>query len=127
MTGEEQFGWRPWPRALIRCRAEDVLIAFRVVGHEIRAKYRRLGDTVSAQAAVPSQAAVSSQAAVPTQGDVCRLALRIKDQRDLIRQLSGRHNRKHVRRLVRLNRKHRRRLEELVDKTGLDPSVLIFK
>ncbi|MEE8452133.1 MAG: hypothetical protein V3R99_09470 [Thermoguttaceae bacterium] len=109
MTGEEQFGWRPWPKALRRCRAEDVLIAFRVVGRAIRVKHRRVAD------------------GVPTQADVCQLALRIKDQRDLIRQLTGRHNRKHARRLLRLNRKHRLRLLRLVEQAGLDPSVLIFR
>jgi len=101
--------WRLWPAAMGWCTRADVLTAFRVVGQEIRAKCHRF----AAQGL--------------TQGEACDLARRIKDQRDLIRQLSDRRNRKHARRLMRLNRSLKRRLVELVQKAGLEASVLIFK
>jgi hypothetical protein len=86
-----------------------VLIAFRAVGQEIRTKCQRL-DSESL-----------------TLGEACQLARRIKDQRDLIHQISDRRSRKHVRRLMRLNRKQKERLLQLAEQAGLDTSVLIFK
>lgn len=100
---------RSWPAAMGWCSRADVLTAFRIVGQEIRAKCHRF----AAQGL--------------TQGDACDLARRIKDQRDLIRQVSERRNRKHARRLMRLNRSLKRRLLRLVKQAGLQSSVLIFK
>jgi len=91
------------------CSKADVLTAFRIVGQEIRTKCRRFA------------------AEGFTQGDACRLARRIKDQRDLIRQVADRRSFKHARRLMRLNRALRRRLVRLVEQAGLSASVLIFK
>jgi hypothetical protein len=99
----------PWPRAFGWCSKADVLIAFRAVGQEIRTKCQRL-DSESL-----------------TLGEACQLARRIKDQRDLIHQISDRRSRKHVRRLMRLNRKQKERLLQLAEQAGLDTSVLIFK
>jgi hypothetical protein len=87
----------------------DVLDAFRVVGREIREKCRR-----HAESGI-------------TMGEACELAARIKNQRELIRQLADRRNRKHARRLMRLNRRLQRRLTRLVRQAGLNPDVLIFK
>jgi hypothetical protein len=98
-----------WPKAFGWCSREDVLIAFRAVSQEIRAKHGRL-DPESL-----------------TLAEACQLARRIKDQRDLVHQMSARRSWKHVRRLVRLNRKHRERLLELARQAGLDTSVLNFK
>lgn len=98
-----------WPRARRRCRTLDVLLAFKIVGEEIRAKCRRLG------------------AGEPTQAELCQLALRIKDQRDLLRQIAGPGATRHVRRLVRQNRRLRERLLALATRSGRDASVLIFR
>lgn len=98
-----------WPRAFGWCSKEDVLIAFRAVSQEIRTKYRRLDcETL-------------------TLAEACQLARRIKDQRDLVHQMSARRSWEHVRRLMRLNRKQRNKLIELARQAGLDTSVLIFK
>ncbi len=59
--------------------------------------------------------------------DAYQFARRIKDQRDLIRQIADRRNRRHARRLLRLNKKHRQRLLRMVQEAGLDPSLLPFK
>jgi hypothetical protein len=96
-------------RRIGRISKKDVLDAFRVVGYEIRAKRERF----------------SSERL--TQAEACTLALRIRDQRDLIREMVDRHNSKHVRRLLRLNRKYRQHLIELVKKAGLEPKILVFK
>jgi len=98
-----------WPQRGRRCRTLDVLLSFKIVGEEIRAKCRRL---------------VAGRA---TQAEFCELALRIKDQRDLIRQITGRGNHRHVRRLVRQNRRLRQRLIELAKAAGRDGHVLIFR
>lgn len=100
---------RSWPRPFGWCSKEDVVIAFRAVSQEIRAKRRRLNPETL------------------TVAEACQLARRIKDQRDLIRQIVDRRNRQHVRRLLRLNRDHRQKLLGLVKEAGLDPGVLIFK
>jgi hypothetical protein len=97
------------PRTLGWCTREDVLIAFRAVGQEIRARCQRVG---------PGKL---------TLGEACQLARRIKDQRELIHQISDRRSRKHVRRLVRLNRRHREKVLRLAEEAGLDSQVLIFK
>ena len=97
------------PRALGWCSREDVLIAFRAVSQEIRAKYKRLDPETL------------------TLAEACQLARRIKDQRDLVHQMSDRRSWQHVRRLMRLNRKQRDKLVELARQAGLDTSVLIFK
>jgi hypothetical protein len=88
----------------------DVLAAYRVVSQEIRGKLRRFAasDTL-------------------TQADACNLALRLRDQRELIRQLANRRNYQHARRLMRLNRRQRRKLVKLVKDAGLDAKVLILR
>jgi len=88
---------------------KDVLVAFRIVGHEIRAKLDRF--------------ALED----PSQAVACQLALRIKDQRELIRQMADRRDSRHLRRLLALNARHRRRLIDLVEKAGLDKSILIYR
>ena len=97
------------PRAFGWCSKEDVLIAFRAVSQEIRAKQRRLDPETL------------------TLAEACQLAARIKDQRDLVHQMSARRSWEHVRRLIRLNGKHREKLLEIARQAGLDTSVLIFK
>ena len=87
----------------------DVLIAFRVVGQEIRGKCQRYA------------------AAGLTQREALDLARRIKDQRDLIWQLADTKGAKHVRRLLRLNGRLRKRAIRLVDRAGLSQDVLSFK
>lgn len=109
MKEHQQPRRRSWPRAFGWCSKEDVVIAFKAVGQEIRAKHQRLNPETL------------------TLAEACRLAGRIKDQRDLIRQIAERRNRKHARRLMRLNRKHREKLIKVVEEAGLDPSVLLFK
>jgi len=94
---------------LFRCSPGDVLGAFRIVGQEIRNKCRRY-----------------EQAGL-TQRDAYELAGRIREQRELIRQLTDRRNFKHARRLMRLNGRLRRRLLRLVEREGLNGEVLIFK
>ena len=101
---------RNWSlRKIGRLSKKDILDSFRIVAYEIRAKCKRF---------------VSEGI---TQGEACTLALRIRDQRELVRQMVDRRNSKHVRRLLRLNRKYRQSLIELVEKAGLEPKILIFK
>ena len=109
MDKHEQSKLGSWPRAFGWCSREDVLIAFRAVSQEIRAKHRRLDPETL------------------TLAEACQLARRIKDQRDLVHQMSARRSWKHVRRLIRLNGKHREKLLELTRQAGLDIGVLIFK
>jgi hypothetical protein len=91
------------------CTRADVLDAFRVVGQEIRTKCRRYAETGI------------------TQAEACEVARRIRDQRELIRQLADRRNNKHARRLLRLNKRLRERLLTLIERAGLEKDVLIFK
>jgi hypothetical protein len=87
----------------------DVLTAFRIVGQEVRAKCRRY----------VREGITLAQAS--------ELARRIKDQRELVRQLAGRRNIKHARRLMRLNRRLQRRLLGIVERGGVNKDVLVFK
>lgn len=87
----------------------DVLMAFKIVGEEIRTKCQRFAANGF------------------TQGEACQLASRIKEQRELIRQLARRRNVAHARRLMRLNRALRNRLIRVARQAGLETSVLIFK
>jgi hypothetical protein len=87
----------------------DVLSAFRIVGQEIRTKCNRCAE------------------AGLTQQEAYELAGRIKEQRELIRQLVDRRNMKHVRRLMRLHGRLRRRFISIVEEAGLNKDVLIFK
>ncbi len=96
-------------RRLFWCSRVDVLEAFQVVGREIRNKCHRYAETGL------------------TQGEAFELAGRIKEQRDLIRQVADRRNIKHARRLVRLNSRLRRRVIAIAERAGLDKDVLIFK
>jgi hypothetical protein len=101
---------RNWPlRRIGRLNKRDILDAFRIVAYEIRAKCKRLASEGI------------------TQAEACRVALRIRDQRELVRQMVDRRNSKHVRRLLRLNSKYRQNLIELVEEAGLDPTILILK
>jgi hypothetical protein len=94
---------------LFRCSRLDVLMAFRIVGQEIRSKCQRYAQTGL------------------TQREAWDLARRIKDQRDLIWQLADRRSMKHARRLLRLNTRLRKRVLRIVERAGLDKSVLVFK
>jgi len=87
----------------------DVLHAFRIVGQEIRTKCQRYAKEGISQA------------------EACELARRIKDQRELVRQLAGRRNIKHARCLIRINRRLQKRLIGIVEQAGLDEDILIFK
>jgi hypothetical protein len=99
-----------WPlRRIGRLSKRDILDAFRIVAYEIRAKCKRFASEEL------------------TQAEACTLALRIRDQRELVRQLVDRRNSRHVRRLLRLNGKYRQHLIELVEKAGLESKILIFK
>jgi hypothetical protein len=101
---------RNWPlRRIGRLSKKDILDAFKIVAYEIRAKLKRF-DTEGW-----------------TQADACTLALRIRDQRELVRQLIDRRNSKHVKRLLRLNGRYRRSLVDRVESAGLEPESLIFK
>jgi hypothetical protein len=99
----------PKPNRLRRFGRIEVLNAFRIVGQEIRTKCQRY----------------STEGI--TLAEACELAKRIKDQRELVRQLAGRRNIKHARRLMRLNRQLRKRLIDIVEQAGLDKDILIFK
>ncbi len=100
---------RNWGRTLGWCSRADVLTAFRIVGQEIRLKCHRF----AAQGL--------------SLGEACDLARRIKDQRDLVHQIADRRNAEHVRRLLRLNRLLRLRFLTIVQRAGLEKSVLICK
>jgi len=86
-----------------------VLNAFRIVSQEVRSKCHRY------------------EANGLTQVEAYELAKRLKEQRDLIRQLADRRNFKHARHLMRLNRRLRKRLVEIVEGAGLDTDMLMFK
>jgi hypothetical protein len=96
-------------KRLFRCSPADVLSAFRIVGQEIRGKCHRYGR------------------AGLTQREAYELAGRIKEQRELIRQLTDRRNFKRARRLLHLNRRLRMRAIKIVERAGLNQDVLIFK
>ena len=100
---------RPGTNRLFRCSSADVLSAFRIVGQEIRGKCHRYAKTGL------------------TQREAYELAGRIKEQRELIRQLTDRRNVKHARRLVRLNSGLRRRAIGVIERAGLNKDVLTFK
>jgi hypothetical protein len=101
---------RNWSlRRIGRFSKKDILDAFRIVAYEIRAKCNQFASEEL------------------TQAEACTLALRIRDQRELVRQMVDQRNSKHVRRLLRLNSKYRQNLIELVEKAGLEPTILIFK
>ena len=97
------------PSRLRWCSRIDVLTAFRIVAQEIRSKCRRY-----AKEGI-------------TQAQACELARRIKDQRELVRQLADRRNIRHARRLMRLNRRLQKRLIGIVKQAGLEKDILIFK
>jgi hypothetical protein len=99
-TRHRTFGW---------CSKVDVLAAMKIVGEEIRSKCHR------------------HSAGGLTLGDACQLAQRIKEHRELIRQLADRRHGRHVRRCLRLNRALRNRLLAMAARAGLDSTVLIFK
>lgn len=101
--------WRRWLGTSRWVSKRDVAVAFRVVSQEIRTKHKRFASRGL------------------TQADACQLARRIKDQRDLVRQISQARDHRHTRRLLRLNGRHRKRLLALVEEAGLDTGVLIFK
>ena len=96
-------------RRLFWCNRVDVLEAFQVVSREIRNKCHRYTETGL------------------TQGEAYELAGRIKEQRELIRQLADRRNIEHARRLIRLNSRLRRRVIAVVERASLNKDVLIFK
>jgi hypothetical protein len=101
---------RNWPlRRVGRLGKKDILDAFRIVAYEIRAKCKRFASEGL------------------TQADACTLALRIRDQRELVRQMVDRRNSKHVRRLLQLNGRYRQNLIQLVERAGLEPEILVFK
>jgi hypothetical protein len=91
------------------CSQVDIVTTFRIVGHEIR---RRLHD--------------ASQAGI-TAAEAHELAGRIKEQRDLVHQIAGPRNAKHVRRLLRLNRSFQRRLVALAERCSIDPRMFHFR
>ena len=99
--------WRT--KRLRWCSQADVLSAFQVVGREIRQKCRRFSLEGLSQA------------------DACDLAARIREQRELVRQLVDGGNARRVRHLLALNRKHRCRLLALSASHGLDAGVLHFR
>jgi hypothetical protein len=107
MMDHGQPGWIR--RMTRRCSRVDVVSAFRAVDQEIRLKHARLA------------------AEGVTLTDVCELARRIRDQRELVRQITDARNRRHARRLLRLNKRHRLRLLSAVRDAGLDTNVLVFR
>ena len=104
-----RLSWWPRSRLFGWCSRIDVVRAFRAVNQEIDLKFERL------------------EVQTITLPEAYRFARRIKEQRDLIRQITDRRNWRHVRRLVRLNRRHRERLLRLAQEAGLDTSVLLLK
>jgi hypothetical protein len=96
-------------RRIGRLSKRDILDAFKIVAYEIRAKCNRFAAEGLTQAAA------------------CTLALRIRDQRELVREMVDRRTPRHAKHLLRLNGKYRKTLIELVKKTGLDPTILVFK
>jgi hypothetical protein len=102
--------FRPWwPKRGRRCGVLDVILAFKVVGEEIRARCKRLAAEGASQA------------------EICELARRVKEQRDLVRQVTGRGNLKHVRRLLKQNRQLRLKLVALAERARLSPDILILR
>lgn len=99
----------PRPSRLRWCSRADILDAFHIVAQEIRAKCRRYAESGI------------------TQPEACELARRIRDQRELVRQVADRRNFKHARRLLRLNKRLRQRLLKIAAAAGLDTDVLLFK
>ena len=102
---------RNWPlRKIGRLSNKDILDAFKIVAYEN-----------------PGEVRTGSPLKDSPKPRLVRLLSRIRDQRELVRQMIDRRNSKHVRRLLRLNGKYRRNLIELVEKAGLESKILIFK
>jgi hypothetical protein len=100
----------PWPlRRIGRSSKKDVVDAFRIVSCEIRNKRKRFAREW------------------PTQAEACTLALRIRDQRELVRDMFDRRDTKHAKRLLWLNGQYRRHLIALVKEAGLDAAILVCK
>jgi len=89
------------------CQKEDVLVAFMAVGAEIRTKCGRF--------------AVRGI----TLPEACHLARRIREQRDLLKQIVGYLNRGELKRLLRFNRKLRGRLCTMAATERLSSSVIM--
>jgi len=96
-------------RRLLRCSPAEVLAAFRIVSQEIRNKCHRYAEDGL------------------TQREACELAGRIKEQRDLIRQLRDRRYVRHARHLVRLNHRLRKRFVGIAEGAGLNTDILMFR
>ena len=107
---EKQLGLNETGKHSLRyCRGEDVLVAFMAVSVELRAKCGRFS---------------LSGITLP---EACQLASRIREQRDLLRQISGDITRRELKRLLGLNRKFRRRLVSLASAANLDSSVMVLR
>jgi hypothetical protein len=96
-------------RRLFRSSPFDVLVAFRVVGQEVRNKCHRYAKTGL------------------TQQEACELAGRLREQRELIRQLLDRRRIPHARRLMRLHSRLRKQFISMVERAGLNKDVLILR
>ncbi len=96
-------------RCVGRLRQDDVLIGFDAVQQEVTIKLGRLASKI------------------PTQGEVCELADRLKEQRELVRQLSLLGGGCHIRRLIRMICHSKKKLLHLVQIAGLDPQPLSFR
>lgn len=107
--GRYRRPFRAWPATFRRVNAADVIATFKVVGEEIRSKCQRFTANGLSQA------------------HAVELARRIKEQRELIRQVAQKRNAKHARRLIRLNTRLRRRLLAIAVNAGLDTKLLILK
>lgn len=94
---------------LLWCNRLDVLEAFWIVGQEIRNKCHLHAEDGLSQA------------------QALELAARIREQRELIRQLAGCHDTRHARKLVRLNRRLRRQVLRVVERAGLAKELLAFR
>ena len=92
-----------------RLSKRDILDAFKIVAYEVRSKCKRFASGTL------------------TQAEACAIALRIRDQRELVRQMVARGAIKHVRCLLRLNSQYRKDLLRMVKQARLDPNILVFK
>jgi|GEM_PF-6500593 len=99
------------PRGLasrFRCKERDVLEAFRATGQGIRSRLRRFSENQNP----PLEAAL--------------IADRVREQRELVRQIIARRHWQRVRTLLRINSKTRERFVARMEQAGIaDPAYAL--
>lgn len=95
--------------SLRSCQQEDVLLAFMAVVKEVRSRIQHFGRRAM------------------TQREACELAGRIKEQRNLLRQIVSETQREKIKRLLYINRRLRNKVVTIAQAANLDTSAMTLK